>query len=210
METLVDPTMRRRQPVQRRSRATFERILEASLELLAEGGLSALTTNAVAAKAGLSVNAVYGYFPDKYAIMHELFRRSEDRRSVKLAPFYARFATADDWRPVLAEAMTALVLARSEKPHVIALHRAMSAVPALREVEREYSHEAAEALAAVFRARQPELSKAYSSAMSRVLVESWRAGLDACVRNGRLDRRMLDAFIRSAETTVDDLLTHPR
>jgi AcrR family transcriptional regulator len=65
----------RRTPSQARSRATVEAILEASARILRRKGAGALTTNRIAEVAGVSVGTLYGYFPDKGAIMLALARR---------------------------------------------------------------------------------------------------------------------------------------
>lgn len=65
----------RKQPRQARARATFEALLEAAARLLREGGLAAVTTNAIAARAGVSIGSLYEFFPNREAILAELTRR---------------------------------------------------------------------------------------------------------------------------------------
>lgn len=55
----------RRRPRQQRSRATVAFVLEAAAQLFAAEGYEAVTTNAVAARAGVSIGTVYQYFPNK-------------------------------------------------------------------------------------------------------------------------------------------------
>jgi AcrR family transcriptional regulator len=64
-----------REPRQGRAREKVELILEATMRLLERDGLTALTTNAVAAKAGVSIGTLYQYFASKDAILDELARR---------------------------------------------------------------------------------------------------------------------------------------
>jgi AcrR family transcriptional regulator len=59
----------RRRPRQQRSRAIVDSILEAGRRLLAESGESALTTNRIAERAGVSVGSLYRYFPNKEAVV---------------------------------------------------------------------------------------------------------------------------------------------
>lgn len=56
-------------PKQARAKATVNAIIQASAQLLAEGGYGALTTNSVAERAGVSIGSVYEYFPGKEAIV---------------------------------------------------------------------------------------------------------------------------------------------
>jgi AcrR family transcriptional regulator len=64
----------RKRPKQERSRNTVAVILEAAARILEAGGLEALTTNAAAERAGVSIGSLYQYFPDKDAILVELIR----------------------------------------------------------------------------------------------------------------------------------------
>lgn len=59
----------RHEPVQRRSRERLERILEAAAELLAEGGVDALTTRSLAEHTGIPVASIYRYFDNRDAII---------------------------------------------------------------------------------------------------------------------------------------------
>jgi AcrR family transcriptional regulator len=63
------PSPQRRTPQQARSRAACEAIVEAAAQILEAGGPEALTTNAVAERAGVSIGTLYQYFPDKQAIL---------------------------------------------------------------------------------------------------------------------------------------------
>jgi AcrR family transcriptional regulator len=62
----------KKSPTQRRSTETYELILQITAELLAEVGIGRLSTNLVCQRAGLSPPALYRYFPNKYALLHEL------------------------------------------------------------------------------------------------------------------------------------------
>src|SRR5260370_6001144 len=69
--------MTRREPVQKRSRERVEAILRAAEELLAEGGVEALSTRSLASYSGIPVATIYRYFQDRDAIIaayldHEL------------------------------------------------------------------------------------------------------------------------------------------
>lgn len=69
-----NPIVPRRQPRQARSRATCDWILEAATQIVAEHGIDALTTNAAADRAGVSIGSLYQYFPGKEAILAALVR----------------------------------------------------------------------------------------------------------------------------------------
>ncbi|MFC7495061.1 MULTISPECIES: TetR/AcrR family transcriptional regulator [unclassified Nocardioides] len=66
----------RRAPVQDRSREMVDRILAAATRVLAARGYAGMSTNRVAAEAGVSVGSLYRYFSDKDEIIGELRVRS--------------------------------------------------------------------------------------------------------------------------------------
>ena len=65
----------RKRPRQERARATFEAVLDAAAEAITEHGYAAMTTNAVARRAGVSIGSLYQYFPNKAAILVCLLER---------------------------------------------------------------------------------------------------------------------------------------
>ena len=65
----------RAQPQQARSQETVDRILLAADHELGERGLAGASTTRIAARAGLSVGALYRFFPDKTAVADALAAR---------------------------------------------------------------------------------------------------------------------------------------
>jgi len=68
----------RKSPVQARSAASVDAILEATVQVLLQVGKERLTTTRVAARAGVSVGTLYQYFPNKSALMQAVLRRHFD------------------------------------------------------------------------------------------------------------------------------------
>lgn len=83
----------RKQPQQARSRATIDAILQAAAHILGRRGWDALTTNAVAEAAGVSIGSLYQYFPHKLALVEAVRQRHFDEVLAVLR------AAADDERP---------------------------------------------------------------------------------------------------------------
>src|ERR1700693_5836909 len=65
-EVLLQP---RKSPVQARSAASVDAILEATIQVLLSVGKERLTTTRVALRAGVSVGTLYQYFPNKSALL---------------------------------------------------------------------------------------------------------------------------------------------
>lgn len=66
-----------RQPIQERGERRVEEILDAAAAVIAEVGVEAATTNAIAERAGASVGSLYHFFPNKDAIVLALASRYE-------------------------------------------------------------------------------------------------------------------------------------
>jgi AcrR family transcriptional regulator len=84
------PSALRKSPRQARAQATVAAIVEAAARILVESGARALTTNRIAARAGVSVGSLYQYFPNKLAVVRALLERELARAEA------ARPATLDD------------------------------------------------------------------------------------------------------------------
>ena len=80
----------RRVPVQGRSVARVQRMLDACAELVDEVGYEGLTTTLLAERAEVAIGSVYQFFPDKRAIVQALTLRNMEsylaaaRRAVRL------------------------------------------------------------------------------------------------------------------------------
>jgi len=59
----------RKLPTQSRSKATYAAVLQGAARILERDGYEALTTNKVAAEAGVAIASVYEYFPNKQSIV---------------------------------------------------------------------------------------------------------------------------------------------
>jgi AcrR family transcriptional regulator len=69
----------RRRPKQRRAQETVEAVLDAVVRILKREGVGAVSTNRIAAVAGVSIGSVYQYFPDKRAIFLALHERHAEQ-----------------------------------------------------------------------------------------------------------------------------------
>ena len=99
-----EPPQPRKRPQQDRSRITVEAVLEAAAQVLEADGYDALSTNAVAERAGVSIGTLYQYFPDKAAVVAGLV---EAQLGADVDAMRTAFAEAE--RLPLAEAADRLV-----------------------------------------------------------------------------------------------------
>ena len=129
----------RRPPQQARARQTQARLLDVAGDLLAEVGIERISTNMIAARAGLTPPALYRYFGDKYAVIAALGRRLMERQNAVLEAWIARHAPAgiaamaDHIGDLLAENAA---VTRAE-PGAVWILRALHASPQLVHVRLE-------------------------------------------------------------------------
>ena len=69
----------RKTPLQARSTATVDAILQAAVQVLLAEGKGRLTTTRIAARAGVSVGTLYQYFPNKSSLLQTLLKEHLDR-----------------------------------------------------------------------------------------------------------------------------------
>lgn len=113
-----------RKPRQERSRYKVELILEATLRLLEKQGLDGLTTNAVAAAAGVSIGTLYQYFPNKDAILDRLADREMAEMSTRVMAVMedAAIATAQTRIAAIVRAVAASYGRRHRAHRLVMAH----------------------------------------------------------------------------------------
>ncbi|MBX3446141.1 MAG: TetR/AcrR family transcriptional regulator [Parvibaculaceae bacterium] len=88
-------------PKQARSRASFDAILEGAARLLRRQGYEALTTNRIAAEAGVGIATLYEFFPNKEAIVAELVARLMAKVEANMEEAFAEAVGQDPWPAVI-------------------------------------------------------------------------------------------------------------
>ncbi len=103
---MKDPYSPRKAARQSRAHDTVESILQASAQIVLSQGLSLLTTNRIAERAGVSVGSLYQYFPGRDAVLHSLIER-EFNRGVDV--FIAGIEAIDPTRVSLDDAIVRVI-----------------------------------------------------------------------------------------------------
>ncbi|MCV2356939.1 TetR/AcrR family transcriptional regulator [Paucibacter sp. B2R-40] len=150
VQAAVNPTRQptpdlaaKKSPSQSRALETFERILGACADLLGEVGIERLSTNLICQRAGISPPALYQYFPNKYAVLHELGQRLMQVQNELLTPWATPATMAlpePEFARSVAEVFLQTVVLTEQMPAGIWVTRALRAVPSLQEV-RNRSHD---------------------------------------------------------------------
>jgi len=100
MKSVPQATSLRRAPVQRRSAERLTRILDACADLLDEVGYDALSTRAVAERAGVPIGSVYRFFGNKRQMADALAQRNLEHYSERVTE-RLRGARPGDWRTAM-------------------------------------------------------------------------------------------------------------
>ncbi len=124
----------RKSPVQARSAATVEAILEAAARILESEGFEGYTTNAIAKRAGVSIGSLYQYFPNKDAVTAALVMA--DAVQLHDDVYAAAEVTAgEDFREQLKALIDVVVAHQLDRPVLARLidveERRLAADPAL-------------------------------------------------------------------------------
>lgn len=177
-------------PAQSRAAETYEHLLDVTAQILIEVGFERLSTNMVCERAGLSPPALYRYFPNKYALLHELGRRLMEQQNALIARWLTPSVFRGDTQ-ALERALAGLLLetyqvTRQTKGGMWIL-RALRAVPALQEVRlasaREVTAQATLRLSRVF----PQIDLAQLELISRVADGMAYAALEMLFDDPTLD-----------------------
>jgi AcrR family transcriptional regulator len=181
---------RKRAPLQPRAVETFERILAACADLLGEVGIERLSTNLVCQRAGISPPALYQYFPNKYAILHELSLRLLGRQNQVLRP-WAVEATLALPEPELARRVAELLLQMhvltESAPAGVWVTRALRAVPALQSVRLQSNAVVTDLLLTPFLAAHPQVDPAQGRLTLRLVFDSLYAAHEVLFDDPTLD-----------------------
>jgi AcrR family transcriptional regulator len=187
------PLDARKQPVQRRSAATVEAILEAAARILESAGFAGYTTNAIAARAGVSVGSLYQYFPNRDALTAALIERES-------APLLAEVdvaATASNCEAALRGLIGAAVAHQMRRPELARLLDFEERRLPLGERDARVSERIHAALLRAFElADAPRIDDTQTAAHDVIAVV--RGMVDAAGARGESDAQALEARVTRA------------
>lgn len=88
--------LEKNKPRQERAKRTYEAILVAAAQLLVEVGVERISTNLIAERAGITVPALYRYFPNKYAVLNALGIGLIEKQTAVFANWFEQYSSAGD------------------------------------------------------------------------------------------------------------------
>ena len=150
----TDSVQARKEPVQARSRARFERILEVAVDLVIARGVDAVPMSDIAQGAGVSIASLYQYFPDKASIVATLAGRYNDAGQTCVKAVFDRVRAPPDLLPAAIEMLESYYDFFRTVPGAYAVWQATQSDARLQALDEEdCERHAATVAAAVMRAR---------------------------------------------------------
>ena len=205
IETTTNPKSRWKKPSQARSVATFANILRAATEVIVERGIGGLNTNIVAERAGVNIGTVYHYFPDKTAILVELFRLDQRQRSVYLLEKLRELPTAPDLTEWSQELFSLVRRLRYEHPTTAVMRRAFQSVPELVEIDNTDTADTANYVARLLRERFATLDDERAHFAARLLVETTMTIMDSELAEGPQSGAFFDEALHLINTYLETI-----
>ncbi len=179
-------------PTQARSKQTFEHILNTSAFLLEEVGFEAFNTNLLAKRANLAVRAIYRYFPNKFALVHELAKRMELSWRDAVIGLSVEEQSRSPWPEIWPKYLDCYIDTVRSTPGGVAVLRAMKSHPNLRAVDEAMNDLYIKDIARTLQTRN-HFTRQRSEEVATLLLTTTVAVIDAT----------LDASARSANRQID-------
>lgn len=159
----------RRLPTQMRAQQTVELVLRAAAAEIEREGLDKLTTKRIAAAAGISVGALYEYFPSKEAIVHALVEQWFLRVHEAVDSVHPRHGGQRDIISYLNDQLTTVAVLYEGEPGLGALIQMLQAIPALDNLTRQHDDKVTESVSTALHHFAPLASAASVDAAARCI-----------------------------------------
>lgn len=166
-------------PTQQRSVETFQLVLDTAATLLERHGFGGFTTNLLADEAGVTVRAVYRYFPNKHAVVAELAQQMATRWRAAVEAVGDLADTSLEWTQLWRSYLETYVAAVRSTPGARAVLSAMRDDPQLRAVDDIANREYVAGIEAALAIRNPHLHAGTAHTAAVVLMRTTVAVLDA-------------------------------
>ena len=150
----------RRRPVQARSAKTFDHILDTATALLEEAGWNGFNTNLLAERAGIGIQTLYRYFPNKLSVVATLAQQ--------LVEEWGNWQQYDRISLLGRSGIELFVERLRNQPGGVAIRQAMAASPSLRKLDRDDTRRNAERYAAELISQDDTVN--YEDAVLSILV----------------------------------------
>ena len=160
-----------RVPQQARSREKFDAILAAALRLIHEKGYEQVSVREIAREVNLPIASVYQYFPNKLAIVRQLWEGYTSELGELLGAeleAVARDPSETKLHRAVGNIVDHMVAHHRENPAFLGIWRSVDGSPELRALNRQDTIRVAEAISAAVLKVEPDADP--TTVMSRALI----------------------------------------
>lgn len=191
-----------RGPVQaktRRAILTRERLLDTASLLLRDVGVERISTNLIAAEAGLTPPSFYRYFKDKYDVLAALGLRLMERQNVAVEAWLEEYGPQGvaAMRDALEVLLRRIAEVTASEQGAIWIFRALRAVPQLIHIRIESHRYVADRITDVLAQHLPDYDRDDLWARVRLCIELGFAVDEMLTEEKRVSRDAV--FLRAAE-----------
>ena len=155
-------------PTQARAKATYEKILKAAQEILAEDGLEALNSNAIVDRAEVSAPLFYRYFKDKYDLLYILGTRLTDAQNEPSGAGLNDNVTEASLEDEIYRLLTETLKVTESFEGALAILVSLRAIPSLASIRIDASLEISKQSVKQLQLIYPDLPKAEALRRSRL------------------------------------------
>ena len=179
----------RKLPVQARSVASVDAILEGTVQVLLQVGKERLTTTRVAARAGVSVGTLYQYFPNKGALLQAVLRRHLDSVSDAIE-VVCKQRKGERLRPMITALITTFLAAKMRDGKTsVALYSVSSDVDG-QKIAQQSSLRANKSIVRMLSSSSEPLTTDVQLAAS--LIQGMMAGVSRRILEGDAPQKLLE------------------
>jgi len=183
-----------RRPTNARSTASFEKLLQAAADVLADTGFERLTSNEICARAGLTPPAFYHYFNNKYEVLEELANRMMRKQQENFFAWFAEFSENGQRLPTaeaLEKLFEAAVRIAAQEPGGMWTMRALRALPNLTHLRLRWQRVYADRIVEAARELAPDVPEETLWTRVRIAVEFAYIVGELAIEEDRIPEEML-------------------
>lgn len=193
-ELAIEPLLRNR-PTTERGHETIDRLLDASLDVIARDGIRAVNTRAVAREAGVNIATLYQYFEDIESLLLAAARRDQVLRNLTLSRLLFDLTgeiSLREWIDSVVELMIARTVESERRRAVLKISQTL---PAARGSVTEAWETGAKLLAIGLSYRYGKDPDRYWLPITRTIHSTVRLTMDDAMATEPLDRDRVDRVV---------------
>lgn len=186
----------RKVPTQLRSKARVEAMLDAAEAMIIESGVSSLTMEGIAEKAGVSIGSLYQYFHSREEIFQQLGRRYYAELETLVEPYLSSMTRVTDFIVRIEQSIRICWEFTSDNAGYQALFFDVIAWEAVREVDWQDTEEHARRMAGALQPLLPNIEYEDLFAFCMILGDSAASSARLASRFPEMRERIFAQFIQ--------------